>query len=419
MAGTGVAPVDQLLQNKASFNPSALLRHGMGNVTEGYVYKIGQRLHAPAKRFLRLTGSSLASYKDKDLPPSWEKSVLDCRVYAGKTPKSIHVEMHDRKLEFRVDTPEDARRWIASFESAAGQNISNYYRLGRTIGSGSFGSVRLAESKDPDDSTIYVVKVIEKGDERNRMKYRKYLDRETAILRSVRHPNIVAIYDIFESEKNLSLVMEYCDGGDLFDRISESNSLTEKDASAIFTQLLSALEYLHGKGIVHRDIKPANFLAASKEGPVVAKLTDFGLSNVQVDEADESLRTHVGTPYFLPPEIINGETYGNKVDIWAMGISLYYLLSGRFPFDGRSREEAFNRMVHAEVQFPESPWSDITDDAKDFIKCLLHKRPEMRPSAGEAMDHPWLTTTGPVTLRSIGQSYLKSLNSTVRGLVVA
>jgi len=388
----------------ASFNPSAQLRHGEGKVVDGYLLKVGKTMHMPTKRYIRLTGASLTSSRDESSPPSWEKSVLDCKVYGGSKPKHIIIEMEDRRLELIAETEEEARVWIKSFEDASGQKLEAFYKMGHTIGAGAFGTVRLARSKDPSDERMYVVKILEK----TRKNQRKFLERETAILRSIRHPNIVSIYDIFENDKALYLVMEYCPGGDLFDMVCNTIPVTEQHAAAIFSQLLSALVYLHSKGIVHRDIKPANFLSSSSTEPFEAKLTDFGLSNVVSNEDHEMLRTNVGTPYFLAPEMILEEPYDSKVDMWAMGVSLYFLISGSFPFTGSSKKEAFEKMVRARFSFSDPVWKETSAELRNFIEALLQRDPTLRFSAEEALEHPWLTAVGPKTTTILETRYLSA-----------
>ncbi|KAA8494536.1 Myosin light chain kinase A [Porphyridium purpureum] len=387
----------ELMDRRGSFNASAQLRHGTGSVLEGYLMKAGKATKMKVRRFLRLHGAVLSSHKDQGAPPSWEKSVLECKVYAGTKPGQLFVEMADRKLELFASSSEEQEAWVRAFEDASNQSIKKHYMFGKEIGVGAFGSVRKAKSRDENDTQDYVIKIIEKGDADKRAKHTKYLEREVFIMRGIRHKNIVRLYDIFETDEKLYFVMEYCAGGDLFDGLAKQKRLGEAEVANVFSQLFSALEYLHEKGIVHRDIKPANFLCTGTEPPLTAKLTDFGLSGMVAMEDDEEymMATHVGTPFFLAPEIVAGHQYDTKIDMWAMGVSLYYLLSGKFPFVGKTKELAFHEAMNRELEFPVKYFATVSEDAKDLIAGLLRKDPKLRLSATEALNHRWTSEVGP------------------------
>ncbi len=153
------------------------------------------------------------------------------------------------------------------------------------------------------------------------------------ILKSVNHEHVIKTMDVFENEEKLCLVSEFMEGGELFDRIIAEKFLTEEKARVIMQQLLEGVEYLHDQGIVHRDIKPENVLCARADWPYDIKVTDFGLSNMIEDGAtadpSQALLSHVGTSYYLAPEVIGKKGYGAPVDMWACGIVLYIMLCGR------------------------------------------------------------------------------------------
>lgn len=155
------------------------------------------------------------------------------------------------------------------------------------------------------------------------------VSREIKILKLARHPNIVQLYEIIETPRQLYLITEYVPGGELFDYIVANRRLKEEEACKFFQQIISGIEYLHELGIVHRDMKPENLLL-DHAGQI--KLVDFGLSNTYT--GDETLRTACGSPCYAAPEMISGEPYhGSKVDVWSCGVILFAMVCGYLPFE--------------------------------------------------------------------------------------
>lgn len=155
------------------------------------------------------------------------------------------------------------------------------------------------------------------------------VSREIHILKLIRHPNIVQLYEIIETPRQLYLIMEYAPGGELFDHIVKNSKLNEKEACKIFQQIVSGIDYLHELKVVHRDLKPENLLL---DHNMNIKLVDFGLSNTF--PKDELLKTACGSPCYAAPEMIAGELYsGSRVDIWSCGVILYAMVCGFLPFE--------------------------------------------------------------------------------------
>ena len=176
------------------------------------------------------------------------------------------------------------------------------------------------------------------------------------------HPNIIRLYEIFEDDRYISLVMELCEGGNLFDRINDlaekDKSFSEKEAVKIFKQVMSAVSYCHNQGICHRDIKPENILFANKTPESPIKIIDFGLSKIfgeikpimkggQIEKNIMSLK--VGTAYYMAPEVLQGD-YDNKCDIWSCGVLLYILLCGYPPFDGDCEKDILKAVLKKTFQ---------------------------------------------------------------------
>jgi calcium-dependent protein kinase len=212
------------------------------------------------------------------------------------------------------------------------------------------------------------------------------------ILKSVDNPHVISTLDVFEDNSQVSIVSEFVEGGELFDRIIQEKSFTEDKAKEVMRQVLVGVEYLHSIQVVHRDIKPENVLCQKTEWPFQVKLTDFGLSNMIDNEKDNSnaLLSHVGTSFYLAPEVVGKKGYGPGVDVWACGVVLYIMLCGRFPFWGKTDIEYLNSLQRGPDMHGEG-WSSVSEEGRKFVRRLLDLNPNTRPSAKEALELPWFT----------------------------
>ena len=266
-----------------------------------------------------------------------------------------------------------------------GRALRDCYEFTKNLGKGGYGKVFQVRNKK--SGQLYACKKLSKLNVNNLIKFR----REINILVKMDHPNIIKLYDVFESQNSLYLIMEECHGGELFDRILkriESNEMySEKEACEIIQQVMSAIEYCHKQGIVHRDLKPENLLYL-REGPELnnpLKIIDFGLS--QEININKILSSKVGTAYYVSPEILQGK-YSEKCDVWAAGVILYVLLSGEPPFNGPSDGVIYSKIRQFKFNFPEKRWSKISNDAKDLLSKMLVPEAQ-RLSASQVLEHPW------------------------------
>ena len=217
------------------------------------------------------------------------------------------------------------------------------------------------------------------------------LQLEVEILSQMDHPNIVKLTEIFDQGEVLYLVMELMSGGEMFDRIVEKESYTEKEAALTIRPIVDAIRYCHDQDIIHRDLKPENLLYASSDETALIKISDFGLARfVQ----NEFATTACGTPGYLAPEIIEGQGYGKEVDYWSIGIILYIMLCGFPPFFEDDNQKLFEQIKNCELDFPSPYWDNISDSAKELIKSLLVKDPKSRLDADQILSHPWIVADG-------------------------
>jgi len=221
------------------------------------------------------------------------------------------------------------------------------------------------------------------------------LKREIQILREVHHPNIIRLKEVYEDKRYIHLITELCTGGELFDRIihmtkTSDGHFPEDIASKLVQSIIGAIAYCHDvKGIVHRDLKPENFLYATTDKNSSIKIIDFGLSRHDTNVKSGVMQTKVGTPYYIAPEVLDGE-YTKSCDIWSIGVITYILLCGYPPFYGDTQPVIFQSVKKGCFDFLSPEWDPISNSAKDFIRCLLSVDPSLRPSASDAMNHPWI-----------------------------
>jgi len=283
--------------------------------------------------------------------------------------------------------------------------VEDFYTIHHELGRGTFSVVYQATHKPT--GVQYALKFIDK----------KYVDkedlvllsREIEIMKRVSHPNVLCLKEMFETPNQISLVLELVSGGELFFKIVERGSYSEKDASAIVKQIVEGVVYLHGMNICHRDLKPENLLVAVEDGKETIKIADFGLSKIFSEQV--FLETSCGTPDYAAPEVLTVEkTYDNSVDLWSIGVITYVLLCGYPPFYASSHPALFEKIINCNYSFPDPEWGFISNEAKDFIRHLLVINPKDRLTAVECLNHPFLT--GQSGSNEINASGMSTYNAT-------
>eukprot|EP00020_Sapocribrum_chincoteaguense_P006980 CAMPEP_0170740412 /NCGR_PEP_ID=MMETSP0437-20130122/5670_1 /TAXON_ID=0 /ORGANISM="Sexangularia sp." /LENGTH=323 /DNA_ID=CAMNT_0011078911 /DNA_START=146 /DNA_END=1117 /DNA_ORIENTATION=+ len=261
--------------------------------------------------------------------------------------------------------------------------VEDYYEIGADLGFGGESVVKLGVDRKSGEK--WAVKFIDK----TKVDDISSLQREIDVMKRVRHPHCLQLREVFEDPERLILVTELVPGGELFDKIVEVGAYNEGEAASIVSQVCGGVAYLHAQGIAHRDLKPENLLVGGPNDDEI-KIADFGLSKAFGGSGAGRLETSCGTPDYVAPEVLRGEVYDESVDMWSVGVISYILLCGFPPFWGDSQGELFDRILSVEFDFPDPEWTNVSADAKDFVKKLLVKDAASRLKAAEALEHPWL-----------------------------
>ncbi len=264
--------------------------------------------------------------------------------------------------------------------------MTDYYEVVKKLGQGTYGKVYSVKNKTTGE--IRACKQLSKHMIQDKTQFQT----EIEIMIKLTHPNILKIYEVFEDERYFYLIIEKCNGGELFEKIqkkiSEGKLYSEKDIAKIFEQFISAIAYCHANGICHRDLKPENilFLKEGSEENNPIKVIDFGVGGLFKD-SNSKMKLRVGSAYYMAPEVIKGK-YNEKCDVWSAGVILYILLSGEPPFNGANDREIYKAISKMIYQFPFNKWKKISKNAMDLIeKCLVVE--DKRLSAKEVLEHPW------------------------------
>ncbi|PKA52086.1 Phosphoenolpyruvate carboxylase kinase 2 [Apostasia shenzhenica] len=270
------------------------------------------------------------------------------------------------------------------------EGLRKDYRIGEEIGRGRFGVVYRCYSLDSGE--VFAVKSVDKSLLADAVD-RECAEREAKItqLAAVGNPHAVQIYAMYEDEEAIHMVIDLCDGGDLFDRIATGGGaeMGEAEAAALVKSLMEAVAVCHRRGVAHRDLKPDNVLFDS-EGRL--RLADFGSAECFGD--GRPMTGVVGTPYYVAPEVVAGGEYGEKVDVWSAGVMLYIMLGGIPPFYGETAAEVFEAVLRGNLRFPTRVFSGVSSSAKDLIRRMLCKDVFRRFSAEQVLTHSWITSSG-------------------------
>mmetsp|Transcript_3456 Transcript_3456/g.10471 ORF Transcript_3456/g.10471 Transcript_3456/m.10471 type:complete len:419 (+) Transcript_3456:290-1546(+) len=367
---------------------SAVLKHGKPPQMCGMLQQEFTLTRLKITKFCELQGEVLIITGRQAFSAAKEITVMSCLPGRRKLQLIVR-DSRNRRYSFIAPTQEEFRQWLQALTNSAFRTFEDLYEIGDIIGRGCYGKVFEATSRQGGDPVA--VKILDKT--HTPREDIVFLHREMEIVKKVNHPCVVRTYDIFNTADKLYIVLEKMNGGVISRAIKlQGNGCSEMLAKHIMRQVIKGVKYIHSMGIVHRDIKPENILCVDDSWPPSVKLTDFGLSSQTHDkDGGSKISSAVGTVSYVAPEIATKKSYDSKVDLWSCGICLYKLVCDNFPFDSISAVENAKLAKTVGVQFAEEEWKDFSDDGKSFAKFLLQPEPHLRPTAAQALCHPWMS----------------------------
>ncbi|KAJ0400874.1 hypothetical protein ATCC90586_002576 [Pythium insidiosum] len=368
-------------------------------------------------RFVELNGRVLSYFETTDSPLSPTTSSDGERPRRTDKPRksvmltadALLVDMD--ALTFSVTPAPEERPWIfrardtktkAKWCRALHDCIDiliwlQHYELGDVLGVGGNGVVRTLV--DRRNGRRYAVKIVDASKFKNRAAVVSEVEILRNITNDIRHPNLVKIHKVYEEQEKIYMILDLCEGGELYDSIVQRGCYSERDAAKIMQQLLSALQALHRHNILHLDIKPENILLSSRD-PSDAKivLTDFGLARMvhgRENPLDNTGKTTMaGTIGYIAPEVIASHMYTEAADVFSAGVILFILLVGYPPFFGDSEVEILLKIARGDFQFHAEDWAHISPSAKELVARMLEVRAQDRITVEEALQHPWIVENG-------------------------
>ncbi|XP_071342016.1 serine/threonine-protein kinase H1-like [Trachinotus anak] len=291
---------------------------------------------------------------------------------------------------------------VAKYKDKFDPRVTARYDIKALIGRGSFSRVVRVEHRATRQP--FAIKMMEVEAPEGR----EVCASELAVLQRVSHANVIQLIEVFQFPQRVYMVLELATGGELLDRVVSKGHFTERDATQALRMVLTGVGYLHNLGITHRDLKPENLLYYHPGADSRLLVTDFGLATfggtgtgAEVSDTDMgdcrdqtswSLRTTCGTPEYMAPEVLLRKPYTCAVDMWALGVITYIVLSGSMPFEDDSRTRLYRSIVRGKYSFHGDPWPSVSNLAKDFIQRLLVLDSATRLTADQAIHHSWVVT---------------------------
>ena len=365
---------------------------------ENSIYKISENNNKITEFHLVLINKDIYYYKNyekKELIGMHNLSSCFIKEYENKGERVIDsIPYYCFSLIFKSNskvrkyfTPEIEiyNKFVSYLRNAIGHSyFEDYYEIQKEIGVGRNSHVNLGVQKQT--GKLVTIKIIKKSQESKNEE--ELALNEINILKFCHHKNIVHLIDYFETIENIIIVLQYIDGCTLGDYLKEKNfSLTEAEAANIMLQIANGIKYLQLFGIIHRDLKPDNIMISHKGSDINVKILDFGLSKIVSTE--ETLNEGFGTLYYAAPELIQNLPYNKEIDIWSLGIILFYIFTSCYPFMGKEEDEIEEKIINNPVEFKDGEWKNISDKVPNLIKKCLKKGPEERITINNFIDHPW------------------------------
>ena len=350
---------------------------------ENYVFKISTS-NKLLKYFLVVIGKDIYYYKtNKKEELLGMHNLSGCYIKANGDKLLNGIKLYcfqiifpTKNRNFYVSSKQIAEDFVINIKKGIGYlNFFDYYEMLDDIGEGKFGLVKLGVHKSTKERVA--IKIIEKSSMKDNDA--ELVKTEIDIMKLCHHPNIVRLLDHFENAEYIFIVMEYLSGGSLSNYLKKNKyNLSDKKIIEIIYQIGLGLKYLHQYGIVHRDLKPDNIMLSEKGDMNQIKIMDFGLSKIMGPK--ETVDDGFGTLCYVAPEVLLRIPYNNEIDIWSLGVILYFMSSGLLPFDDDSDNEEIigKKIVFSELKFPKEKWELRDDDFTNLIKICLTKKLELR-----------------------------------------
>ena len=340
----------------------------------------------------------------KDLVTETHETLLPRRLTLSKKPSDVKNTLapmlrHTPVLTSKPQVPTRSAD-LRLFEDSR-QNCIDEFTMGKLLGTGAYASVKSAVLKS--DGKKFALKTYEKYRLTDPSK-KKNVGREIEILKKLEHRNIVKMFDVIETPKQLHLVLEFVPGGSLGAMLKKrpNRRLEEIECKGLFRQLVAGVDYIHSQKVTHRDLKLENLLLENED---VIKIIDFGFSTCFSHE--KKVKLFCGTPTYMAPEIVSRKEYsGPPADVWALGILLFVMLSGCFPFKAPTDRELFKKIEKGVFSVP----SHVSAGARALIHRILVVDPCARPKANEIFMDSWLNETGLVKSREGSSAFLKLIS---------
>ena len=289
-----------------------------------------------------------------------------------------------KNLYFLNDSPQEIYSSSSNVIFKLTSDVYDTYTKLKDIQSGTTGSVSKILHKE-----LNIQRALKYINTKNNKKLLNEAKREISILKNLDHPNIEKIYEYYEKENdNINIVMELIDGQELFSKLMKETRFSEQNTAIIMYQIFSSIKYCHDNGIIHRDIKAENIIVQD-EKHLFVKLIDFGSCEILTSSKLTSTYK-VGSPSYIAPEILNGEEYDYSVDIWSLGVLMYYLLCGNKPFTGTTEQDIYKEIKTKEVKFKDKIWDNISNEAKNLIKSMLVKNKKKRININQCLYSDWI-----------------------------
>ena len=342
----------------------------------GYLYRIVHHGKKLKKYWFNLVYKDLYYYKSNqetlhkgmyNLSGVFLKEEKEAEI-EGQLFYSFSIITQGKARRYFVKSKDEYDQWLINLKKAIGfSDLDDLYTIKEKVGCGKCGVVHKGINKVTGEEVA--IKIMCKTSMSTFDL--EQVKNEIEILKIANHPNIIKLYNVFESVDYIYIIMEYCAGGDLFAYLEKRKfKLKEERAAQIIQQLATAVYFLHEFGIIHRDLKPENILMTDETEQAKIKLLDFGLG--KMIGPNEKCEEYFGTLSYVAPEILESKPYTKSVDLWAIGVITYLLVSGFLPFDDeRSEEEIVRQTIHDPVPYPSSIWKKISSEAADFLESKL------------------------------------------------